>query len=461
MTVGGSIQGLAAESSSLTYGFVHDIVQEFQVVLGNGDVIWCSQHDHSDLFHALPGSYGSLGILTRVKIGCIRCYPHVLVTATCHSSVEDCVDRLTTIQDLNLEKTTPLHSQPSTVFAEGIVYNDKKAASIIGKFLSQSDYTAIDIDRIPIYRCNVWGGRWFFNQINDLFRDTSLTSNIKRYIRLFAVLIAGFATVLAKQELESTLGTGFGSEFDLIVGSLLVALGAGLLSYVAMIVGVAMLNLLSSMLRGKELFAQHPQASIDVKSKSIIYPIKDYLFRHDRGSFWMASYRISQSVGRILGSLLDSSSMFLLASLLPWMFPKQMIVLQDLMLPRSSIVSFVNEMEADLNLYPLWLLPMRSIASSSDHRPIFSIARSLQANQHLVNVGMYGIPKPPKHHGRYNFIRDNIKLEHVLKRHEGRKVFYSHAFYDRKEFYEELYDGKVDYASPRILHLLLINFFKL
>jgi len=52
---------------------------------------------------------------------------------------------------------------------------------------------------------------------------------------------------------------------------------------------------------------------------------KDYLFRHDHGSFWMASYRIPQIIGRFLGSMLDSSSMFKLASAMPWMFPKEQI----------------------------------------------------------------------------------------------------------------------------------------
>jgi hypothetical protein len=45
-------------------------------------------------------------------------------------------------------------------------------------------------------------------------------------------------------------------------------------------------------------------------SVGVILPTRDYLFRHDRGSFWMASYRIPNFIGKFMGSILDSRSMF-------------------------------------------------------------------------------------------------------------------------------------------------------
>ena len=40
ITVGGSLQGLAAESSSFRLGFVHDAIVGFEVILGDGRVLW-------------------------------------------------------------------------------------------------------------------------------------------------------------------------------------------------------------------------------------------------------------------------------------------------------------------------------------------------------------------------------------------------------------------------------------
>ena len=55
ITVGGSLQGLAAESTSFKYGFVHDAIIGFEAVLTNGTVLWCSPQCNSELFYSLPG----------------------------------------------------------------------------------------------------------------------------------------------------------------------------------------------------------------------------------------------------------------------------------------------------------------------------------------------------------------------------------------------------------------------
>ena len=170
-----------------------------------------------------------------------------------------------------------------------------------------------------------------------------------------------------------------------------------------------------------------------------VLPLKDYLFRHDQGSFWMASYRIPQPIGRIMGTLLDSTMMFRLATALPWLFPKTSIVLQDFIIPRGNVKDFYQGMQKQLQVWPVWLLPMRNIPSE---KSIFASPKGLNG-EHLCNVGAYGIPG-----NKYNFIPDNIKLEDLLFKHNGRKVYYSHAFYPREFFYDKLYDG-LKYFSIR------------
>ena len=54
--MGGSLQGLAAESTSYKYGFVHDMIIGFEAVLTDGTVLWCSRENNSDLFYSLPGN---------------------------------------------------------------------------------------------------------------------------------------------------------------------------------------------------------------------------------------------------------------------------------------------------------------------------------------------------------------------------------------------------------------------
>ena len=58
-------------------------------------------------------------------------------------------------------------------------------------------------------------------------------------------------------------------------------------------------------------------------------------------------------------------------------------------------------------------------------------------------MGTYGIPRNP-----YSFAADNVKMEELLHANNGRKVYYSHSFYDRSFFYDKskLHDGPKYFA---------------
>src|SRR3989338_6487956 len=68
ITVGGGVQGGAGESSSFKHGLFHDTCLEYEIVLGNGDVVIASPTQNQDLFFGTACSYGSLGIITLVKL---------------------------------------------------------------------------------------------------------------------------------------------------------------------------------------------------------------------------------------------------------------------------------------------------------------------------------------------------------------------------------------------------------
>ena len=66
-TVGGCLGGLALGSNSYIHGFFNNNVIDFDVILGNGDLItnvW--KYKHSVLYYGIGGTYGSLAIITRV-----------------------------------------------------------------------------------------------------------------------------------------------------------------------------------------------------------------------------------------------------------------------------------------------------------------------------------------------------------------------------------------------------------
>ncbi|KAJ6643622.1 Delta(24)-sterol reductase [Pseudolycoriella hygida] len=68
LTVGGLVMGTGIESSSHLYGLFQHICVSYELVLADGSAIKCSKDENSELFYAVPWSYGTLGFLTAVEI---------------------------------------------------------------------------------------------------------------------------------------------------------------------------------------------------------------------------------------------------------------------------------------------------------------------------------------------------------------------------------------------------------
>ena len=134
-----------------------------------------------------------------------------------------------------------------------------------------------------------------------------------------------------------------------------------------------------------------------------------------------------------MGKLLDSSNMFKLNSLrwLSWAFPKSSIVLQDFLLPRSNAAAFHNTIQHYLDVWPIWLLPVAHVSGCDG-----SLFSGPSGPGHTCDVGVYGIPKKP-----YRYVESNKNLEALLEIFQGRKMYYSHSFYDRDHFYSTLHNG--------------------
>lgn len=84
ITVGGAVAGCAVESMSFKYGGFFDSVDELEVVTGTGEVLVCSEHHEPHAFHMLHGSYGTLGIVTRLRFRLVPAKPYVRMTYERH-----------------------------------------------------------------------------------------------------------------------------------------------------------------------------------------------------------------------------------------------------------------------------------------------------------------------------------------------------------------------------------------
>jgi len=187
-------------------------------------------------------------------------------------------------------------------------------------------------------------------------------------------------------------------------------------------------------------------------------PIKDYLFRYDRGAFWMGTYALQGTLlarfildnwfgtpawlanlsydrhaqlkdpgllFRFLWGWLCSSTR--LYSILHkgsegW-FAKKAII-QDFYLPEKQAAAFADQALHMSSITPLWLCPIKT--ASQDQ---FLAPHAIEGDL-AFDVGVYGFPKasvtPPEL---------TLQLELLGHKLGGRKMLYSYSFFSEEEFW--------------------------
>lgn len=329
ITVGGGIQGGAGESSSFKWGLFHECALEYEMVLGNGEVITASTTANADLFYDTACSYGSLGIITLVKLKLIEAKPFVRLTYT------KTADHTKTIETLLRETKSDVD------FVDGTQFNENMGVVMTGMF---SDFTE-DFSRITFSRAT---DQWFY-----LHAESVIEKN---------------------------------------------------------------------------------------NTHSELVPLCDYLFRYNRGGFWMGSHALRRwhiPNTRIIRTLFNP---FLLTEqiyeILHATGVSQQYIVQDMSLPSKNAPAFIDFVKNELGIYPQWLCPLKPSKFTN-----FSPNRI--ATDMVVNVGMYGKPI----YDYDIFMSLNRKLEHEGQVLGGKKVLYAHVYSPEEEFWAS-YDKSL-YESLR------------
>ena len=87
ITIGGAVSGCSIESASFKYGGFHDTCLEYEVITATGDVLVCRpDNDNQLLFQIMHGTFGTLGILSRLTFRLIPAQPYVRMTTSASTS---------------------------------------------------------------------------------------------------------------------------------------------------------------------------------------------------------------------------------------------------------------------------------------------------------------------------------------------------------------------------------------
>ena len=124
ITVGGGLAGTAGESSSFRHGFLADTISWIEVVLPTGEVVGASRDSNQDLFHGLAGSFGTLGIVTLVKMELMEAKPFVELTYHLVHGIDDAIAATRRACEDSLND-----------YVDGIVYSKSRGAVVTARFV--------------------------------------------------------------------------------------------------------------------------------------------------------------------------------------------------------------------------------------------------------------------------------------------------------------------------------------
>lgn len=330
ITVGGAINGCGGESSSHACGLLHDTCASYELLLGSGDVIQVSDREHRELFHAIHGSYGSLGLLLSAEIPLIEVQPYVCVKPIWFQDPQEAI--------------TYLQSRPQVDFIEGIIFSPNKAVVLEGTFATTPKKRPVGLSGPT--------SPWYYH--------------------------------LAEQ-------------------------------------------------------MQHEE----------YFTLQEYLFRYDKGAFWMGAYALRpQVLSRVLlhaplsqekyahakhpGALLrllthratKSQSLYrLLHAVEKWI--NEYFIIQDFTMPEGTSGEFLHFLQKECPLYPLWLCPVRAAPKEQLFAP------HVTEESFCINIGVYGIPKSATPTRKLLAALEKKAME--LK---GRKWLYAYSQYSLEDFWK-------------------------
>ncbi|KAF9888589.1 hypothetical protein FE257_008521 [Aspergillus nanangensis] len=174
-------------------------------------------------------------------------------------------------------------------------------------------------------------------------------------------------------------------------------------------------------------------------------PLAEYLFRYDRGGFWVGKsafdyfkFPFNRYSRWWLDDFLHTRMLY---KALHASGEASRYVVQDLALPYGTAESFIDYTSEKLDIWPLWLCPLKQSPAPTFHPHSGDVEADGRTPQQMLNIGVWGFgPSDPE-----TFVSANRDLERRLRELGGMKWFYAHTYYKEDEFWNmydrQWYDG--------------------
>lgn len=131
ITIGGAVAGCSLESMSFKYGGFHDTCLEYEVITAKGEVLVCTPGNENNLlFQMVHGTFGTLGIISRLTFRLIPAKPFIRVT---YERYQDLKSYLAAIWQH--------YADQDADFMDGIIHSPESWVLSVGHFTDMAPYT--------------------------------------------------------------------------------------------------------------------------------------------------------------------------------------------------------------------------------------------------------------------------------------------------------------------------------
>ncbi len=157
ITVGGAVAGCSVESMSYRYGGFHDSALAYELVTGDGRKLRCSPTENAEIFGMVHGSYGTVGILTRIDFPLIPAKPFVKMSYPKFSTFPDFYRAL-------LETC----EKGEFDFVDAIIHGPDRFVMCLGNMVDEAPYSS-RYDGVDIFYKSTWQRSEDYMAIHDYF----------------------------------------------------------------------------------------------------------------------------------------------------------------------------------------------------------------------------------------------------------------------------------------------------
>jgi hypothetical protein len=168
-------------------------------------------------------------------------------------------------------------------------------------------------------------------------------------------------------------------------------------------------------------------------------PLPDYLFRYDRGGFWVGTAPFDYFPAVPFNDftrwwLDDFLHTRMLYKALQGSGKSEQMIIQDLALPYEHSIDFVNRMDSKFGIWPLWLCPLKQSPGKTMHPHYPGLCSDGKTPKEMLNIGLWG-RAPTNYPG--GFVAANRAIESTLQELQGMKWLYAQTYFDEEHFWKD------------------------